>query len=797
LHDLGKISPGFQKKILGCHLQAICRSLSDYGIDGCTSAHAVISEASLKSWLRKQNVPRALDEWATILGLHHGERKERPRLDTDVHYGGLSWQSERHKQLERLLQTFGPLPNVPSTHETIILAAGFVCVCDWIGSDEKLFPPERLQPECDLTQLANEALDAAGWVWPSIRRGLSFDDLFGRGSHFRPTPMQQTVFDAACEPGVFVVESLMGSGKTEAALAGAYRLLETGKNNGIYFALPTRLTSDRIYKRLGAFAEAAYGKDAAVQLLHGLAWIRRRESDDDESQPRSVASWFNPAKRGLLWPLGVGTIDQSLLSILNVKHNFMRAFGLAGKVVILDEVHSYDMYTGTLLDELVKLLQKLGCSVFILSATLTQTRRQAFFEPTTLPPTNAYPLLTIKTSAADSGQFTPIPPDDEPAVSRVYHLTHTSDDPPAIAEAVAERVAQGQAVLWISNTVAGAQRCYRAAKSATRQGDGDIGLLHSAFPPWRRDILENEWMERLGKTAARSVGSLLVSTQVVEQSVDIDADLLVTDIAPTDMLFQRMGRIWRHQRNDRRATRPEVWIIEPPTDDFEDAESFRDALGPSAFVYSPYVLWRSLQVWRGRRTVIVPDQLRELLEATYQEPTPHSDDLREPAWVGELHDECLAHRRKLSGIARAMTDNRNPTLSDREAHTRYSTTPTLSFVLVREIETAGGKTRIVLSNGEEVTLNPQWCDFPTARSIHLNLISLRKSRRVPELASTPRWLRPAIHGNVGILRIDDNDGRLYQEHGEPTELAYNDTMGVYNSGQPEERKETYDNELDW
>ena len=794
LHDLGKICPGFLRKILGNHLPMIFRELSNFGNESFETKHAIISEASLTAWLRKQDSPRSLAPWATVLGLHHGSRDEQPRGDLDARYGGPLWQSERHRLLERLLQTFGPLPDVPPTPETICLAAGFVCICDWIGSDEKLFPPKKISPSTDLTQLANDALDAAGWTWPVIRQGLSFDELFGQGKHFRPTTVQQAVYDAALDPGVFIVESLMGTGKTEAALAGAYRLLESGHNCGIYFALPTRLTSNRIHERLTHFVEAAYGKENAVRLLHGQAWLQQQVGQQlsyggEELQPRG--SWFHPAKRGLLWPLGVGTIDQSLLGILHVKHNFMRAFGLAGKVVILDEVHSYDMYTGTLLDELVKMLQQIGCSVFILSATLTQARRQAFFESMPLPPTNAYPLLT-----ASPGRYLPISAPKKPSPPRVYHIKHITDAVERIAETVAERVEQGQAVLWISNTVAAAQRRYRAAKSAIREGDSELGLLHSAFPPWRREDLENKWMKRLGKTAMRDGGSLLVSTQVVEQSVDIDADLLVTDLAPTDMLFQRLGRVWRHNRSDRKAPQAEVWIVEPSAMDNNNADEFREALGPSAFVYSPYVLWRSLQVWRNRQSVVVPDELRTLLEATYRDVA--SDDPDEPAWVREeLFQEFQIHKQKLRGIALAMTDSRLPTLSDREAHTRYSTTPTVSFLLVREINTSHSKVQVVLSNGESVVLNPLWCDFPTARSVHRNVISLRKSCRVPELTKMPRWLQVAIHGEVGVLRIDADNGRLYQENGAPTELFYSDAMGIYNSDQPEERKETYDNELDW
>ncbi len=808
LHDLGKISPGFQKSIQGS-VEAILRTIGRdiFDLGGMETKHAGISEASLNSWLGKQNASKSLKRWAEVLGLHHGDRNKLPLDDAAISYGGESWQRERHVLLGRLLQRFGPLPSVPPTSEIIQLAAGFVCVCDWIGSNEEFFPEgklEKLTAESDLAQLAGAALDAAGWTWPTIRAGLSFEELFGPENRFTPTPVQRAVVDAAATPGVFVVESLMGTGKTEAALAGAYRLLESGQNNGLYFALPTRLTSDRIYERLKPFVTAVYGENAAVKLSHGLEWLQRRESDDDESQPPSVASWFQPAKRGLLWPLGVGTIDQSLLSILNVKHNYLRAFGLAGKVVILDEVHSYDMYTGTLLDELVKMLRKIGCSVFILSATLTQKRRQEFFPSAELPATNEYPLLT-----AEPGRCEPIPRPPASVKPLAYHVEHVareSDHPEQLeqlTERVAERVAQGQAVLWIANTVAEAQRCYRAAKSSRREGDGPLGLLHSAFPPWRRTQLEKEWMERLGKTAPRDGGSLLISTQVVEQSVDIDADLLVTDLAPTDMLFQRMGRVWRHrQRRDRKAERAEAWIVEPRAADYADAEEFCEALGPSGFVYSPYVLWRSWQVWRERTSVTVPDELREMLEATYREQTyreqgPNSNDSPEPAWIDRLREECLERRQRLSGIARAMTDNRNPTLSDRDAHTRYSTTPTYSFLLAKEIETLGKNTRVVFSDDCEVSLNARWCDKETAKVIHENMIALRAGHRVPRPAQTPRWLQPAVRGEVGVLRIDPDDGRLLQVDGEPTELGYHNDIGVYNFDLPEARKETYDNELDW
>ena len=166
----------------------------------------------------------------------------------------------------------------------------------------------------------------------------------------------------------------MGIGKTEAALYAAYQALTQGSATGIYFALPTQLTSDKIYDRMNSFLAKVLAEDCKFRslLLHSSAWLRDTELGE-EGMPGN--GWFSSRKRGLLAPFAVGTIDQALMGVMNVKHGFVRTFGLAGKVVILDEVHSYDSYTGTIIDKLVQTLRELDCTVIILSATLTAERR--------------------------------------------------------------------------------------------------------------------------------------------------------------------------------------------------------------------------------------------------------------------------------------------------------------------------------------------------------------------------------------------------------------------------------------
>ncbi len=185
----------------------------------------------------------------------------------------------------------------------------------------------------------------------------------------------------------------MGMGKTEAALYAAYQMLVQEKATGIYFALPTQLTSNKIYDRFNSFLHQIVSTETPQHalLLHSGAWLMDTEMGEEGSPG---GAWFNHRKRGLLAPFAVGTIDQALMAVMNVKHGFVRAYGLAGKVVILDEVHTYDLYTGTILNALVEFLRQIDCTVIILSATLSQTRRDALLQQSTT--SEAYPLITAR-----------------------------------------------------------------------------------------------------------------------------------------------------------------------------------------------------------------------------------------------------------------------------------------------------------------------------------------------------------------------------------------------------------------
>lgn len=405
----------------------------------------------------------------------------------------------------------------------------------------------------------------------------------------------------------------MGMGKTEAALYAAYQMLTEEKATGIYFALPTQLTSNKIYDRFNAFLQQIVSTETPQHalLLHSGAWLMNTEMGEEASPG---GAWFNHRKRGLLAPFAVGTIDQALMAVMNIKHGFVRALGLAGKVVILDEVHTYDLYTGTILNALVEFLRQIDCTVIILSATLSRARRDALLQQTTS--SEAYPLITAAPISAREQALVEIGvPVTEHATLTLYSC---NNDESALEEAL-RRAERGQQVLWIENTVAEAQQRYLDMASRAVEVGCEIGLLHSRFTPQHRNRHEQRWIALYGRTGwsqRQQCGRILVGTQVLEQSLDIDADFLVSRFAPSDMLLQRLGRLWRHTDTPRNVSaKAECWLLSPSLE--SALANPGSAFGMSALVYSPYVLCRSLEVWQEIPSLSLPGDIRPLIDRTY------------------------------------------------------------------------------------------------------------------------------------------------------------------------------------
>jgi len=373
LHDIGKISPSFLLSIYRDMMQSVSHKLYNRRDEFCDEKkkfirHEPISEAWFNNrYAYKGKIAKL---YGSILGMHHGRRGVISLPETHHKYGDDRWAQLRSKVFVPLIEEFGDPCFSPIDECEAELMAGFLSTCDWIGSQDKYFPSSGKIKENEIKSMVRKAIKDLGWEHAVPRKGKSFFDLFG----FEPRPVQKEFIKIITKHGVYIIEDSTGMGKTEAGLMGAYNLICKGLNNGIYFALPTRVTSERLFGRVKSFLEKAFSNGNRLCLTHGQSFIS--ELNDEESSLPSRKKWFMSNRRALMLPFCIGTIDQILKAVVHSKFNFVRMFGLANKVIIIDELHSYGAYTGEITNALIEKLLKIGCSIIILSATLTRERKE-------------------------------------------------------------------------------------------------------------------------------------------------------------------------------------------------------------------------------------------------------------------------------------------------------------------------------------------------------------------------------------------------------------------------------------
>jgi CRISPR-associated endonuclease/helicase Cas3 len=688
-HDMGKVSPSFQEKIYRGTDGYIKNSLSH--LSGATpeieilwGGHAGVSMVAAKAFSVGKYIPE-------ILGKHHGYLPPVSGYSAeDEVFGGEAWQRQRNLLLEQIRQELKQdFPTKLSEVQALVIA-GLTTVADWIGSGSCFD-----DPAIAWRPIIGKAVDEAGYNQPRFIKGLTFRNIFG----FEPRPIQKGLIDQVSQTGTYILEAPMGIGKTEAALYAAYSLVASGLATGIYFALPTQLTSNKIHERVNIFLDKILAPDSLNRnslLLHSKAWLMDHEIGAEGSPGKS---WFNAGKRGILAPFAVGTIDQALMAAMNVKHGFVRAFGLSGKVVILDEIHTYDAYTGTILDKLVELLREMHCTVIILSATLTKDRRGSFLGGNR-PENLAYPLISA--FPQNSNQIFELAVGN--SCIKNVNIKPVLERDKALEEAL-YRAEDGQQVLWIENTVDEAQTTYSILAARAEELRIECGLLHSRFIHFDRQTLEEHWVSRFGKddpTLRALTGRILVGTQVLEQSLDIDADFLVTQICPTDMLLQRIGRLWRHDSTARpTGASCEVWVLTPEYD--AALKHPEDAFGNTAYVYSPYVLLRTMAAWVGIDELILPDDIRRLIESTYQDQNEANEMQR---YKKEL-ERCIGTLQTLA-LQSVATGVR--TSSDDHPKTRYGEQDRIEVLLLRSSRADRERNGFFVSliDGQELFLPRAW-----------------------------------------------------------------------------------------
>ncbi len=650
LHDFGKATPAFQAKAEWAHAELPERGL-DLGAPANARHHGDIGKVLLAPVLVARGLRTATaNRVAGAVAAHHGEfpvstLQRRDGISKGERGRKPRWDDARTGIVEELAELFG-LPDQltlrPLTHADVMLLAGLTSVTDWLGSMQEVFayePPQRSLPAYWPRALdrAVRALRRAGFRPFVARAPQGFVDLYPT---YTPWPLHDCA-DVLAEsmegPSLTVIEAPMGEGKTEAALLLAQAASARIGQGGLFVGLPTQATANQMFGRVGEYLARVRPDDQTTLLLtHGEASLVPEFTQlvfsgvygPEGSQRGAIGaeSWFLSKKRTLLGEVSVGTVDQALMSVMRVGHGFVRLYGLASKTVVLDEVHAYDTYTSALLDRLVEWLAACGTSVILLSATLPRVRRAGLVEAygrgagwsSAEPAVVPYPRVTV--SSVKGNRAIPFKPR---GTSVRVEVTREPDHVAPLLRRVLSAAAAGACVGWICNTVARAQDVYRQLQAAAPNIDSL--LLHSRLFADERRARERRLEAWLGPPRPRRVrprGCVAVGTQVLEQSLDVDFDLLVSDVAPIDLVLQRAGRLHRHRdRTDRDANQsPRLWLVQPEGTS-EDA-----SLDDVAIVYPELLMRRTLEVLDGRDHIVLPDDIEPLVESVYREPLLSEDD---------------------------------------------------------------------------------------------------------------------------------------------------------------------------
>lgn len=636
LHDFGKAIPGFQAKwpegmqadqTAGLLFPNLSLSVDNHSL--ATNALLgpglqAITEVDI-CWLR--HVIQAISAHHGYHFLSDEINNGRPRSEPPI------WKQARDEILQVYWQFLSPQGS-PSLEELSLPAvnwlAGLTSTADWIASNPDWFPFGARHDDmdsyyCDAQELALKALQSIGWerAKPLLAKAANTDFLMtqivGREAiTARPLQLAGDALLADVKgPALLLVEAPMGEGKTELAFLAHLRLQAANEHRGLYVALPTQATGNALFKRALTFLNNFVEGHADVQLVHGGAMMNEevrhlRGIDNSRQESLSASAWFSQRRRPLLSPYGVGTVDQALFATLNVKHHFVRLWGLANRVIVLDEVHAYDTYTSGLIVVLLRWLKALGCSVVLMSATLPQTRRaelvRAWGITQNVLPDLPYPRLILADNAGVKGEHFSARP---LAPIQLYGMGETLEE---MAHQALELLAYGGCGALIVNTVDRAQKLYsqlrdQLGKTAT------VLLFHARFPADERAECERQVLKCFGPNGERPDRALLVATQVAEQSLDIDFDFMLSDLAPVDLLLQRAGRLHRHKlERPKQHTDAVFWIagLRP-----ERLPELKETAW--SYVYDAYILGRTWALLSREHTLELPQDIDRLVQAVYGE----------------------------------------------------------------------------------------------------------------------------------------------------------------------------------
>ena len=622
LHDIGKATPQFQmqdegqlRRLRNTEFAAILPIVKPNYVRHEHMSRRIVS----RIWKQQGENRKLVDSYSCILSLHHQKIDESRGLKQRTDEEWMKLQDELERMIREIFHFAGNLPAPKMIDSVCMLLTGIVILCDWVASSE----PFCIIPEVTdgyytrSLAVAQECMRKYGLISSgSIQKAESFRSLWPQIKD--PRDIQKKCENLDPLAPLTIIEAPMGEGKTEAALYMAVRCAQATGKRGIYVALPTQATSNQMYERVSNMLKTIQGGYA--RLLHGTAFLMNDGPEEVQSEDRSEAEkWLGSARMGLLDENGVGTVDQAMGAVLLARFSVLRLLGLANKALIIDELHAYDAYMSEIIESLICWCRALSIPVILLSATLQDSQRLKYLscclhQGTPLQLKNSYPLITQAVN-----EETVIQVEASATLQTDYGIeTVRLGDDEEIASFASKKIQNGGCYCILANTVRRAQHIYQALQQIA-EPDTLLMIFHARYTMAGRKTIESECLRRFGKGdhSERPAKAILVATQVVEQSLDIDFDGMLSDLAPIDMLLQRAGRVHRHRTRVRPAglEKPLLSVIVPEQKDNKDLSN---RYGASGYVYAPFLLYNTEKLLENKKSISVPQDVRTVIAQVYE-----------------------------------------------------------------------------------------------------------------------------------------------------------------------------------